>query len=167
MAVLCIILLIPTIIVRSVKCVDLLGLMGIFCLASETYLNFAVPSIRNTPGVFSRSLIIDWLPLIIIIAPVAIFMVLLLYVIVLTLNIQHPQPHPEAPPSADLNVVEHCYQARKAYVEIHRLICSTYLVLPFMFSLGSATSSRVANDVIRLPWPVLEVISYSEKPTAL
>ncbi|KAL5312901.1 hypothetical protein ACEPPN_019327 [Leptodophora sp. 'Broadleaf-Isolate-01'] len=95
---LCIVLLVPTVLIRSTKRIVLLALTGLFCVASETYVFFAIPSIRNKAGIFNRSFIIDSIPtLVVILGLVFILVLMLLYFIILTFK--RPPPPWDLVPS--------------------------------------------------------------------
>jgi hypothetical protein len=101
---LCIILVLPSLFVRipTPKRICLLAVTGIFCILSETYLYFALPSIRYAPGVFERSFIIDSFPLLLlIIALVSILVGLLLAYLYFLFGRSRPEPIAELSPGAD------------------------------------------------------------------
>ena len=52
---LCNLLLLPGLFARTPKRLCLLATTGVFCIVSETYLYFALPSLRQTPGHFERT----------------------------------------------------------------------------------------------------------------
>jgi len=100
---LCIILLAPAVLSQSTKRIVLLALTGLFCVASETYVFFAIPSIRNK-RIFTRSFIIDSLPtLVMILGLVFMLVLMLLYFIFLTFK--RPPPRAEPRPDADPEVL--------------------------------------------------------------
>lgn len=122
---------------------------GTFCVLSETYLYFALPSIRHAPGVFERSFIIDSLPLLILILVlVSVLVGLLLAYIYLLFRKSRPDPIADTEDDYGL--------ANKP----QELVSLTYLALPFMCLslLGSGSTS-----ILDLSLSLFKI--YSEKKT--
>jgi hypothetical protein len=144
---LCIILILPGLFGRTPKRLCLLAVTGIFCVLSETYLYFALPSIRNAPGVFERSFIIDSLPLLVLILVLVSVLagLLLLYIYVLIRRIR-PQPIAEPPPGADSDTEDIYELANRPQPP---LILS-HLALPFMALSFVLSGSSPALDLLSL-----------------
>jgi hypothetical protein len=137
------ILILPGLFARTPKRLCLLAVTGIFCVCSETYLYFALPSIRDTPGVFERSFIIDSLALLVLILVlVSVLVGLLLAYIYLLLRRSQPEPIAEPPPGTDSDT-EGGYGLANNPPEAIGL---TYLALPFMLlALGGSGSSPILD----------------------
>jgi len=148
---LCIILLVPIVLLQSIKRIVLLALTGLFCVASETYVFFAISSIRNKAGIFNRSFIIDSLPtLVTILGLVFILVLMLLYFIVLTFK--RPEPRAEPPPDADPEVQSIYRLANEAHDgqnnKIRTLTYITILYLPLGFISGMFSISPAVMDLV-------------------
>ena len=99
----CLVLLLPGHFAhRAPKRQSLLAVTGIFCVVSETYLHFGLPSIRNTPGVFERSFSGNSLPMLvltlILVSVLVAIWILYLYIL---FRRRPPEPIAEPPPGAD------------------------------------------------------------------
>ncbi|PMD40913.1 hypothetical protein L207DRAFT_633853 [Hyaloscypha variabilis F] len=102
---LCNVLLLPGVFVRTPKRLCLLAVTGVFCVISEAYLYFALPSVRQTPGIFERTFLIDSFALLlfILILVSILFGLLLVYLFVLVSRTQpDPVPEPEARAGAEM-----------------------------------------------------------------
>jgi hypothetical protein len=126
---LCIILILPGLFTRVPKRLCLLAVTGIFCVLSETYLYLALPSIRNAPGVFERSFIINSLPLLVLILVLdSILVILLLAYICVLWDRSRPKPNPE-PPLEAVSDTEDNYGRADIPPELARLVL---FALPLM-----------------------------------
>ena len=147
---LCMILLAPTVLMQSMKRIVLLAFVGLLCVASETYVFFAVPSIRNKAGVFNRSFIIDSLPTLIAILGLAFILVLmLLYFIVLTFD--RPPPRAEAPSDADPEVISVYRLANEAHdlrIQDRRLTYMAIWFLPLGALSGGLSTFQALVDLV-------------------
>ncbi|KAH6708879.1 hypothetical protein BKA61DRAFT_696779 [Leptodontidium sp. MPI-SDFR-AT-0119] len=144
-----IVLLVPTVLIRSTKRIVLLALTGLFCVASETYVFFAIPSIRNKAGIFNRSFIIDSIPtLVVILGLVFILVLMLLYFIILTFK--RPPPRAEPPPDADPEVLSAYRLANGEHGENNIRIFNflTILYLPLAFVSAIFSMSPIAWDLV-------------------
>jgi hypothetical protein len=142
---LCIILILPGIFGRTPKRLCLLAVTGVFCILSETYLYFALPSIRNAPGVFERSFIIDSLPLLVLILVlVSVLVGLLLTYIYLLFGTSRPEPIVESAPGAESDTEDDYGPANRPRREV---LLST-LSLPSAFLLLAVLWSSPTLDLI-------------------
>jgi len=134
---LCIILLVPSLLVRSFNRILLLAATGFFCVAAETYLFFAVPSIRNKTRIFNRSFIVNSVPLLtLVLVIVPVLAALLSYFIYLRLLHRGPPPRAEPPPGASSEILGHYRRVNRAYdvrvdLCIARLTLVGLVLLPF------------------------------------
>ncbi|KAN0095512.1 hypothetical protein V8E51_016223 [Hyaloscypha variabilis] len=146
---LCIILLAPAVLSQSTKRIVLLALTGLFCVASETYVFFAIPSIRNK-RIFTRSFIIDSLPtLVMILGLVFMLVLMLLYFIFLTFK--RPPPRAEPRPDADPEVLIAYRLANEEHnvnSNILMLNLLTILYLPLGLFSGMFSMSPAAVDML-------------------
>lgn len=127
---LCVVLLFLAVLVRSIKRIIVLTLTGIFCCVAETYVYFAIPSIRNSPGTFNRSFVIDSLSLLVIrLAIVVILVAMLLYFIYLWLACHRPPHFAEPQPEDDSDVVKNDHYTKTTYLRVNQLTCLTYLAI--------------------------------------
>lgn len=140
--------------VRTPKRLWLLALTGIFCVLSETYLYFAIPSIRHAPGVFERSFIVDSLLLLVLILVLVsnLFGFLLVYMYLLFRK-SWPEPIAELPPGPDSNTNDDFGLADKHL----QALGLTYSAMPFMFLLLGCSCSLPILDLL--------VIIYRETKT--
>jgi hypothetical protein len=96
----------------------LLALTGLFCIAAETYLFFAIPIIRKTTRIFNRSFIVDYRPLLVMcLVLVSLLVAMLSYFIYLTFLDSLPPPRAEPPPSASPEIVRQYHRANMLYEE--------------------------------------------------
>ena len=148
---LCTILLFPAVLVRSIKRIMVLTLTGIFCFITETYVFFAIPSIRNSPGTFNRAFIIDSLSLLVIILTIVIVLVaMLLHFIYLWFTCHLPPLLTEPQQGADPEVVENYHYVRTAHLRVNQMVCLAYLAV--LSSVGPTCFA--VKDVV--PSPVQE-----------
>jgi hypothetical protein len=144
---LCIILILPGLFARTPKRLCLLAVTGIFCVFSETYLYFALPSIRHAPGVFERTFIIDSLPLLVLILVlVSVLVGFLLAYIYFLFGRSRPEPIAEPPPGADLDTLDDYGLANKP----PEIILLTLWALPFGFLSISASGTSTILDLFSL-----------------
>ena len=144
--ILCVILLVPNILIRSPKRILLLALTGIFCFATEAYLFFAIPSIRNARGIFHRSFIIDSLPLLIMILSIVVYLTGILFLFIYMVFIcQRPPTVAEPVLGTDSEVADTYYRAR-AELRMAKVAFLTYLSLPFALVSGGGSFSPILRD---------------------
>jgi hypothetical protein len=149
---LCILLMLPGLFAPTPKRHCLLAVTGGFCVLSETYLYFALPSIRNAPGVFERSFIIDSLPLLVLILVlVSVLVGILLAYIYRLFRRGRPEPIAEPPSGADSDTEDDYGLANKP----RDVVIFTYLSLPFMFlSLALSVSPQTLDlfSLVNIYW---------------
>jgi len=145
---LCIILLLPALFVRTPKRLCLLALTGIFCVLSETYLYFAIPSIHHAPGVFERSFIVDSFPLLVLILVlVSVLVGFLLVYMYLLFRKSLPEPIAEPPPGPDSDTEDDFGLANKH----PQVVGLTYWAMPFMFlSLGCSWLLPILDLLVKI-----------------
>jgi hypothetical protein len=137
---LCIILILPGLFTRVPKRLCLLAVTGVFCVLSETYLYFALPSIRNARGVFERSFIIDSFPLLVLILVLVFILVgLLLAYIYVLFGRSRPEPIAELSPSADSD-----------NAAMSQIAVLTILGLPFTFLSALSSGTPATLDLFSL-----------------
>jgi hypothetical protein len=153
---LCMILILPGLFTRVPKRLYLLAVTVIFCVLSETYLYLALPSIRNAPGVFERSFIINSLPLLVLILVLASILVILLLAYIYVLwDRSRPKPNPE-PPLGAVSDTEDNYGPADMPLEVTGLV---FFALPLMVVQFGLSGSPPIFDFLSL------VKMYQEKKT--
>lgn len=145
---LCIILLLPGVFTRTPKRLCLLAATGVFCVLSETYLYLALPSIRQAPGVFERTFIIDSLILLVLIlALVSILLGLLFIYLYVLLCKCCTEPSIESLDTVTTDMANDFGLSNKPR-QVSRL---TYLALPFMtFAMGGCSGPSLFVDLFAL-----------------
>jgi len=147
---LCTDLILPGHFFRTPKRHCLLGVTGIFCFFSETYLYFALLSIRDAPGVFERSFIIDSLALLVLIFVLASVLVgLLLAYLYLLFRRSRPEPIAELPPGPGSDIDDDYGQANKP----PQVVGLNYLAVPItLVAIGCSGSSPIVDLLILLKY---------------
>ena len=144
----CTVLLLPTVLCSSVKRICLVAVTGVFCISSETYLFFAIPSARDTPGAFPRSFIIESLPLLVgALVIVCVLVGILLSFLYLVFDYSRLPPAIRPPADAEPELVE-------IYNQVAEMKCTAamarmaYWSLPFNFLGGLISFSSFAKDIL-------------------
>jgi hypothetical protein len=141
---LCIILLLPGLFARSPKRLCFLAMTGVFCLLSETYLYFALPSVRYQPGNFERFFLIDSLPLLVLMSVLASVLVglLLAYIYILIREIRSEPVAGTTSPADDAETLDDHWLENKPT----KSTGLDRLAMPLMlFSLVGAGSSPILD----------------------
>ena len=143
---LCIILILPGLFARVPKRLCLLAITGIFGVASETYLYFALPSLRRAPGIFERSFVIDSLLLLVLILILVSVLVglLLLYLFTILRKSWHESTIAELPTDLDSDT-EDDFGLKSKKADLARL---TYMAIPFMFLSSIYSVSPISFDLL-------------------
>jgi hypothetical protein len=144
--ILCVILLVPNILIRSPKRILLLALTGIFCFATEAYLFFTIPSIRNVRGIFHRSFIIDSLPLLVMTLSIVVYLTGILFLFIYVVFIcQRPPTLAEPAQGADPEVAD-TYHRTRTELHMAKVAFLTYLSLPFALISAGGSVSPILRD---------------------
>jgi hypothetical protein len=145
---LCVILLLPALLFRSVERGALLALTGLFCVASDVYVFFFIPSIRSHPDIFDRSFIFNFFPVLItILVVVSALLGLMLSFIFLFLRRCRPEPLAQLPSHADPDVVERYRLANTVFLESREVSRLTFLAMPFGLVSLFATLFPISKDI--------------------